>query len=62
MSEISAEKKWVRARGEALLKNLDFVDVIQNVKKNLEEIAEKHECEGDELVEWFMGQMPLTEE
>lgn len=62
MSDLSVEKRWVKARGEALLKNIDFIDVIQNVKKNLAEIAQKHECEEDELVEWFMGQMPLVEE
>lgn len=58
----SEERLWARARGKALLENLDFVDVVSNVKANLIRLAADFEVDSDELINWYMAQMPLTEE
>lgn len=55
--EISEEKAWAKARGEALLKNLDFVDVLENVRGSLTELAEKYDVEEEALIQWFMREV-----
>jgi len=56
-NEISEEKAWARARGEALLKNLDFIDVLENVKASLTELAEKYDVNDEDLIEWFLREI-----
>lgn len=53
----SVERLWTKACGEALMKNLDFVDIMQNVKAGVKEIADKHEVDDEQLTEWFMNFM-----
>jgi len=50
-TEVSEEKAWAKARGEALLKNLDFIDVLENVKASLTELAEKHDVNDEVLID-----------
>lgn len=57
---ISEEKAWAKARGEALLKNLDFIDVLENVRASLTELAEKHEVNDEALIEWFMREIGFS--
>jgi len=59
-TEVSEEKAWAKARGEALLKNLDFIDVLENVKASLTELAEKHDVNDEVLIEWFLREMGVS--
>jgi len=60
--KMSHEKSWAKGCAESLLNNLEFIDVIANVKKNISELAEKYELDEDTLINWFVDQMPLKDE
>ena len=59
--KMSHEKSWAKGCAESLLNNLDFIDVIANVKKNVHELADKYELDEDALMalekflEWHKG-------
>jgi len=55
----STEKQWARACGEALLKNLDFIDIIANIRTSLKEVSDKNDVNLAMLSTWFFNEMPL---
>jgi len=57
--KMSHEKAWAKACAESLLNNLDFIEVVGNVKENITELANKYDLNEDTLVDWFIDQMPL---